>query len=293
MTDEERDLIQRFVAQVGGHPAAPSGFLQGSVPTTTASPDLPPVDPQADQFIAEQFTRYPEARYRITQMAFVQQAALSEAQNRLRRMEWELNQARQGQTQSQAQPEQHGLFSRLLGGGAARPQAADPGAGRAYGQQSAPPPGYQPGPPPPQYPPNYQPGMFQAGAGASGSGFLGSALRTATGVAGGVLAADAISSMFHGGGMGGGMGGGGFGGGFGGGGETVNETVNNYGDAAAPGGAADPWGGSGQDYQPDPGAGADPGQSDPFGGGGGGFDQGGGDAGGFDGGGGGWDDQGN
>lgn len=286
MTDEERDLIQRFVAQVGGHPAAPSGFLQGSVPATAASPDLPPVDPEADRFIGEQFARYPEARYRITQMAFVQQAALSEAQNRLRRMEWELNQARQGQ-QGQAQPEQHGLFSRLLGGGgAARPQAADPGQGRAYAQQSAPSPGYQPGPPPPQYPPNYQPGMFQNSAG--GSGFLGSALRTATGVAGGVLAADAISSMFHGGG---GMAGG-FGGGFGGG-ETVNETVNNYGDAAAPGGTADPWGGSGQDYQAsDPGAGIDPGQADPFGGAGGNFDQGdGGDAGGFDGGGGGWDDQ--
>ncbi len=81
--------------------------------------------------------------------------------------------------------------------------------------------------------------------GSGGSGFLGSALTTAAGVAGGVLAADAISSMFspHGYGMGG-FGGGGFGGGgWGGGG--VSETVinNNYGDQ----GQADPWAGGGAD----------------------------------------------
>jgi hypothetical protein len=120
--------------------------------------------------------------------------------------------------------------------------------------------------------------------GRGGSGFLGSALTTAAGVAGGVLAADAISSMFAGHSYGGGFGGG----------EVINETVvNNYGDAAS----ADPWAGAGtaDTAASDPWAGAgttdaptadwsDPGTADPgfdSGDQGGAFD----DGGGFDGGG--------
>ncbi len=88
MTNEERDLISRFVARVGG---APQGGSFGSVPGS-ATPALPPVDPEADRFISDQFAQHPEARYRVTQMAFVQEAALVEAQNRIRRLEWELQQ---------------------------------------------------------------------------------------------------------------------------------------------------------------------------------------------------------
>ncbi len=287
MTDEERDLIQRFVARVGGAAPAGGGFGQGgSVPATTV-PALPPVDREADGFIADQFSRYPEARYRVTQMAFVQEAALSEAQNRIRRLEWELTQARQAQTspQSQGQAGGHtgGFFGNLFGGGRQQAPQAAPGAPNGqpgYQNPSYQNPGYQGGPPPAQYPPGYQPGMFSRGG---GSGFLGSALTTAAGVAGGVLAADALTSMFHGGGMGG------MGGGFGGGGEVINETVNNYGDAA-PAAGGDPWSGGGQDYQ---GAPPDAAGGDPFSGGGGDFaggDPGAVDPGGFDGGGGGWDD---
>jgi uncharacterized protein len=74
--------------------------------------------------------------------------------------------------------------------------------------------------------------MFQR----SGSGFLGSALTTAAGVAGGVVAGNALMDLFsgHGGGGGGGLfGGGGGGGGFGGGVMPPEETTiinNNYGD---------------------------------------------------------------
>lgn len=228
MTPEERDIIARFVARVGGAPAGFSGSGQ--------APALPPIDPEADRFIADQFQSHPEARYRITQLAFVQEAALTEAQNRIKRLEADLAQAR-------SQPAQggqgRGFFSGLFGGG---PQA----------QPSAPPPQYAP--PPQAYPGGYQPGMFQRG----GSGFLGSALTTAAGVAGGVLAADAITSMFRGPGLGGGWGGGGFGGP----GEVVNETVvNNYGDAAG----GDPWAGSGT---------SDPGNADAWSGSGGGDAQG-------------------
>ncbi|HTZ71519.1 MAG TPA: DUF2076 domain-containing protein [Acetobacteraceae bacterium] len=247
MTPQEQDIIGRFIARVGGA-AAPGAFGGASVPATQQS--LPPVDPEADRFIADQFSTHPEARYRITQLAFVQEAALAEAQNRMKQMEYQLNQANQQlqQLQSQGTGQSRGFFGNLFGG--ASPQQSQP-------QYAPPPPQYAP-PPTASYPPSYQPGMFRSG----GSGFLGSALTTAAGVAGGVLAADAISSMFspHGFG-GGGFGGGGFGGGgWGGPGEVVNETVvNNYGDAGSGGG--DPWAGGGAT---DPGAGG----GDPWSGGG-------------------------
>ncbi len=219
MTNEERDIITQFIARVGGAQAAQPSF-GGSVPATTTQA-LPPVDPEADRFIADLFSRYPEARYRITQLAFVQEHALAEAQNRLQRMEWEVQQARQ---QAQQAPQQQqpsgssgGFFSGLFGGGARpagpppQPQQGAPVWNQApqQGYQQAPPPGYQQAPPPQQqYAPSYQPGMFQR----SGSGFLGSALTTAAGVAGGLVAGNALMSLFSGS-HGGGFGGGGFGGG--------------------------------------------------------------------------------
>jgi hypothetical protein len=212
MTNEERDLIIRFIERVGGAASAPGG--QGAVAP------LPPVDREADALIAELFARYPEARYRVTQMAFVQEHALAEAQNRIARLQWELQNARAQAAPQQAsspwgaaaqpQPQQsRGFFSGLFGGGSSAPPQ---------------PPQYA-APPPPQYPPNYNPGMFQQ----QGPGFLGSALQTAAGVAGGMLAANALMGLFSGGhggygGYGGGFGGGGFAGGYGS--PVVNETIN-------------------------------------------------------------------
>ena len=286
MTPEERDIIGKFIARVGG--AAQPAF-SGSVPATQAA--LPPIDPDADRFIGEQLATYPQARYRITQMAFVQEAALAEAQNRIKQLDYGLQQAQQQLQQAQQAPQgqSRGLFGGLFGGSSSVPPRPQP----AYQQQYAPPP------PQASYPPGYQPGMF----GGGGSGFLGSALTTAAGVAGGVLAADAISSMFspHNYGMGGGFGGGGFGGGgaWGGGGEVINETtVNNFGDAASGGAAADPWAGAGTSGGGDAWSGGGdqaPGGDAWSGGGSSGGDTGGGDAwsGGGDSGGdtgGGWDD---
>ena len=201
MTNEERDLIARFISRVAGSPQG-SGFLAGpggSVPQ--AQPALPPLDREADAFIAQQFQQYPEARYRITQTALVQEAAFAEAQNRIRRLEWELQQTQQAAQQSaqQAPQQQKGFFGSLFGGGQQQPQRGGFGQqGSGYGQQ------FQPtsAPPQPQYPPNYQPGMFQ---GRGGSGFLGSALTTAAGVAGGMVVGNALMGAFsgHGGGEGG------------------------------------------------------------------------------------------
>src|SRR3984893_2979653 len=179
MTDEERDIITRFIQRVGG----------GGQPATGSAPatPLPPVDPDADRLIGELFAKYPEARYRLAQMAFVQEHALAEAQNRIARLQYELQQARQAQTQAappaqspwgaaaqapqpQPQPQQsRGLFGGLFGGGQSPPPPQQPQYQQPQYQQP------QYAPPPPQYAPGYQPGMFQR----QGSGFLGSALTTA------------------------------------------------------------------------------------------------------------------
>lgn len=284
MTNEERDLISRFVARIAGAPQGGS-FTGGSVPQSAQA--LPPVDRDADAFIAQQFQQYPEARYRMTQTALVQEGALAETQNQVRRLQWELEQTRHAmQNQPQQSPQQKGFFSSLFGGGSTQqPQRGQQGYGQpGYGQQ-----GYgqafQPTSPPPQpqYPPSYQPGMFQQ---RGGSGFLGSALTTAAGVAGGMVVGNALMGAFSGNHGGGGL--------FGGGSDSAS--------------SGSPWDGAGVTPVSDPGAGflggadnsgADPfagggsekdngfdQASDPFAGSGGGPDSGGG---GFDGGGGGFD----
>ena len=188
MTDEERRIISDYVARVsgagaGGAPAAGNPW-GGSVPPTQARPPLPPVDPEADALIAQLFQQYPEARYRLTQTAFVQEAALVEAQNRIRQLEWERDQAR---SQAQAAPQQRqggGFLGGLFGGGQQRPA-----------QQPPAPQGYAP-PPQPQYPPGYNPGAFQQQPQQQGPSFLGGALRTAAGVAGGVVVGNMLMNAF-------------------------------------------------------------------------------------------------
>ena len=217
MTNEERDLISRFIARVGGAPQSGGGFLTGgSVPPS--QPQIPPIDREADGFIAQQFQQFPEARYRITQMAVVTEAALAEAQNQLKRLQWELEQTRNAAQQAMQQhasaqpdPKSGGFFSGLFGGNnqpQRPPQQGNPWGQQgqqqaAYPQQG----GYQPTTPPPQpqYAPGYQPGMFQRG----GSGFLGSALTTAAGVAGGMVVGNALMNAFSGHQSSGGMAGGG------------------------------------------------------------------------------------
>ena len=169
MTNEERDLISRFIARVAGSPQG-SGFMAGPGSVPQSQPALPPVDKEADAFIAQQFQQYPEAKYRITQTALVQEAAFAEVQNRIRRLEWELEQTQQamqqqGQHSQQQAPQQKGFFGSLFGGGQQQPQQQNgygrPGFGQQGGQQ------FQPTsqPPQPQYPPNYRPGMFGGGGG--------------------------------------------------------------------------------------------------------------------------------
>jgi hypothetical protein len=164
MTDEERQIISGFIARMAGQPQAAA---PGRPPATGGQP-LPPVDPEADRLIAELFERHPEARFRITQTAFVQEHALREAQNRIQELEWQV-----GATQAQAEAQQNrGLF----GFGAAR----------------------QPNIPPRPTPLPAAPGAQAMAANQGRPGFLGGAMATAVGVAGGLLLGNALMSMFSG-----------------------------------------------------------------------------------------------
>jgi hypothetical protein len=189
MTEEERRIITEYVTRVAGaaQPAQSSSSPWGGrVPSTQpAQPPLPPVDREADALIQQLFAQHPEARYRLTQTAFVQEHALVAAQNRIQELEWELEAA-----QRQAQASQNRGF---FGFGGSKPAPMPP---RPQPMQ---PPG-----------PALNPAMMQ---GRQGPGFLATAAMTAAGVAGGMVLGNMLMNAFSGGGaaQAAGMGGGAFG----------------------------------------------------------------------------------
>jgi len=172
MTDEERRIITDYVLRVAGaQPAAAGQPARGRLPQTgaAAAQPLPPVEPEADALIADLFAKHPEARFRLTQTAFVQEHALVAAQNRMQELEWELEKAqREGQA-----AQTRGMF----GFGGSKPAAMPPR-------------------PQPQIPPGPNPQALQ---GRQGSGFLGTAMMTAAGVAGGMVMGNMIMGMLGGG----------------------------------------------------------------------------------------------
>ena len=183
MTEEERRIISAFVERMAGVAApqqpASSPWGGSSVPSVQSRPPLPPVDQEADRLIGDLFARYPEARYRLTQTAFVQEHALVQAQNRIQELEWQLENTQRQAQAAQQNSSRGGLFGGMFGGG---------------GQQRPVP--MAPPPQPIQPPMGYNPAMMQ---GRGGSGFLGSALTTAAGVAGGMVLGNALMGMFSGG----------------------------------------------------------------------------------------------
>jgi hypothetical protein len=187
-----------------------------------------PRDKEAENFIAEQVKAQPEAPYLLAQTVIVQDFALRSANEKIQQLE-----QRMRDLESQAKPS--GGFLGGLFGGAGAPQPPRPAPPQSYappqgGPWGAPPQGYgqQPGYAPPGGFGQGQGGF--GGAPAPGGGFLKGALGTAAGVAGGVLLADSIRNLFHGGGMGGmgGIGGYGIDAGFHPGGLNETTVVNNY-----------------------------------------------------------------
>ncbi|WP_201194962.1 DUF2076 domain-containing protein [Pseudomonas fluorescens] len=164
-----------------------------------AERDAAPRDAQAEARIKEHLTRQPAAGYFMTQAILVQEAAIKnlDAQNRqlaeqVRQLQAELQSAK---AQAPAAAPSGGGFLSSIFGGASRdtPAPSAPpisGGWREPGRSSfgAPAPQQNFAAPPP--PPNYAPQP------PAGSGFLGGALKTAAGVAGGVMLAQGISSLF-------------------------------------------------------------------------------------------------
>jgi uncharacterized protein len=155
-----------------------------------------PRDPEAERFIAEKLRQQPYAPYAMAQAVFVQEQALANLQAENEHLRAELDQASR-------RPHQGGFLSSIFGGGASRPpgpayntpparQASPWGSPQQHPQQhyGAPQGGMMGGAPGP-----WGGGMMQRGG---GGGFLGTALSTAAGVAGGMMIANALTNAFGG-----------------------------------------------------------------------------------------------
>ncbi|MFM5698757.1 DUF2076 domain-containing protein [Aeromonas veronii] len=114
-------------------------------------------DPQADQLIRQHLAELPDAPYYMTQALLLQQAALTRLNERVKELE-----------ASRSAPSGGSFLSGL------------------FGSESSPPPRFTP-----------PPASAPAQPASRASSFLGGALQTATGVAGGVMLADMIGGLFH------------------------------------------------------------------------------------------------
>jgi len=181
MSPEERQLLAGMFERIKANSAGPR-------------------DQEAEAFINDQIKTQPSAPYLLAQTVIVQDFALQAANQKLQQLE-----ARVHELESAPKPSTSFLGS-LLGGGAPPAPPPRPAPPPAYGQPQGGPWGAAP-PPPPGYAPQggyAQPGFAPQGAPgvapAAPGGFLKGALGAAAGVAGGVLLADGIRGLFHGGG---------------------------------------------------------------------------------------------
>ncbi|MBK4994812.1 DUF2076 domain-containing protein [Pseudomonas sp. S37] len=165
-----------------------------------------PRDPQAQACIEQHLRQQPAAPYYMAQAILVQEAAIKRLDEQNKQLEAELQQARaQAQAAQAAQAANNapsngggGFLSSIFGSGGRnaapavqpqRPSAAPVASGGGWREPSA--PGFSQ----PQAQP--QAGFGAAPARGGASSFLGGAMQTAAGVAGGVLLAQGISSLFN------------------------------------------------------------------------------------------------
>ncbi|MFC6337843.1 DUF2076 family protein [Pseudomonas sp. CCM 7891] len=166
-----------------------------------AETDSGPRDAQAQARIKEHIIRQPDAGYFMTQAILVQEAAIKSLDAQNRQQAQQLQQLQDELLLAKAQvvqpaPSSGGFLSGIFGGG---PRDSQPAAPSGGGWREPARPGFNSQPAPqqnfgtPQQ--NYQQPQ-QPAAAPVGSGFLGGALKTAAGVAGGVMLAQGISSLF-------------------------------------------------------------------------------------------------
>jgi len=155
-----------------------------------------PRDAQAQARIAEHLQQQPAAPYYMAQAILVQEAALKRLDEQNKQLQAELKQAR-AQVAATTPSNSGGFLSSIFGSGTRDPQpqpqaptSAASGGGwrepaRSFGQPGA------------GAPQGFSAAPAQAPARSGASSFLGGALQTAAGVAGGVMLAQGISSLFN------------------------------------------------------------------------------------------------
>ncbi|MEX5589153.1 MULTISPECIES: DUF2076 domain-containing protein [Pseudomonas] len=154
-----------------------------------------PRDAQAQACIEEHVRQQPAAPYYMAQAILVQEAAIKRLDEQNKQLENELKQARAQLEASRGGSNGGGFLSSIFGAGSRAPapqpqRTVAPGAS-AGGWREPSAPGYAQAQP-------QQASAFNAAPARSGaSSFLGGAMQTAAGVAGGVLLAQGISSLFN------------------------------------------------------------------------------------------------
>ncbi|SOC84843.1 hypothetical protein SAMN05421890_3334 [Ensifer adhaerens] len=187
MSPEERQLLNELFARVGQAASTPR-------------------DPEAEALIRDELARHPYAAYYLAQAVILQEKGLEASAARIGQLEAQVKDLQQGATAQQHEQGQQGGFlsglSSLFGGNpqgqSAPPQQPPAGPWGRSGPQApaydggytrgAPQPGPWSQPPQPSYAAPQQP--------SRGGGFLSGAMTTAAGVAGGMLMADAVRSLF-------------------------------------------------------------------------------------------------
>ena len=150
-----------------------------------------PRDKEAEAFIAEAVREQPYATYLLAQAVIVQDQALGAANEKLQQLEARVKELEAAQANGGGS-----FLGGLFGGGRPAAPTSVPSAGAAPSAAPSPWGRQQAAPPPQQYAqPQYAQPMQQAQPQAGG-GFLQGALGAAAGVAGGMLLANSISSLF-------------------------------------------------------------------------------------------------
>ncbi|MHC8413196.1 DUF2076 domain-containing protein [Pseudomonas sp. Hz4] len=168
-----------------------------------AESDSAPRDAQAEARIKEHLTRQPAAGYFMSQAILVQEAALKSLDEQNKQLAQQVQQLQAELQQAKAQPAAPatsggGFLSSMFGGSRDSQPAPtqSPPAPSGGGWREPARPSFNSQPPQQNFgaaPPQQNYGQQQP----AGSGFLGGALKTAAGVAGGVMLAQGISSLFH------------------------------------------------------------------------------------------------
>jgi hypothetical protein len=162
-----------------------------------AEKDSGPQDALALARIKEHVTAQPNVAYYMAQAILVQEAAIKRLDEQNKKLQADLAQA-QAQLQAQAAPAPSsgggGFLSSIFGSGSRDAQPAAPAPSSGGWREPAP----RYAAPPPQAPQQqYAQPAPAPGAAPAGGGFMRGALQTAAGVAGGVMLAEGISSLFH------------------------------------------------------------------------------------------------